>query len=579
MKWLLAFLITCLVILPFYAVNAQNNNSKNINEGQDTTYSTQNGSIDSLKTELKKIEHAYSLFKARLDTTKELTESDREELQKLSDSLERIGEEIRSLTNTSAQLADDAESIYGIESAHIENGDYTLSDDQDVHDNVEVLNGDAFIYGTIRGSIIVVNGDAFIRSGARIEGDVIVVNGKSHISQDASISGNVIEREGNELEQRHSFVRRLKLIEHPDIWQNPDFLFDHFAANYNRVDGLFLGLGSEKDYFWSGADDFSPYGFLGYAFSLHRWRYQFGLDKWFGNEDRFELGVEGHSLTDSKDDWKIGPKENFVYSILAREDFMDYYSKQGVSLHVAQYYQMNSRVTLSFDVDKYSSLSRTTNWSVFGGHKVFRYNPSIDDGLMRSLIVDIEHRSYTGGDLRRRGWMVDLHDETTVSGDFDFRMLTLDAARYQPLFEGLQLNMRLRVGTSSGELPMQRSFQLGGFNSLNAFPLNAFPGDSLGNRMVLFNFEFLFNPDLFRHSDFFPFNTFTFILFGDAGQVKDAGPSAGLGGGWKIMNSADFKSDYGVGLGSNDGNFRIFLAWRTDIATSPTFGIRLARPF
>ena len=84
---------------------------------------------------------------------------------------------------------------------------------------------------------------------------------------------------------------------------------------------------------------------------------------------------------------------------------------------------------------------------------------------------------------------------------------------------------------------------------------------------------------MFKHSDFFPINTFTLILFGDIGQVQDAGASPGLASGWDIMTASGFKSDYGIGVGSSDGNFRIFLAWRTDIATSPTFGIRLSWPF
>lgn len=566
MKGLLPFSLICLIIISFSSVRAQDN---------DTTYSNRSGVIDSLKLELKKIETAYRLFKERADSTHEVSDLDREELKKLSDSLERIGEEIREYSENVARLANDAARIYDVENAVIENGDYTLEDDVVFDRDLKILNGDAFIYGTINGSLIVVDGDAYVRRGAKVTGNVVVVNGKAHISKDAAVEGNIIERSGSDLEERHSLVDRLRLTEHPDIWQNRSFLFEKVAANYNRVDGLFLGLGQDKDYFWSAADDFSPYGFVGYAFKLHRWRYQLGLDKWFGNENRFELGVEGHSLTDSKDYWIIGPKENSAYSILAREDFMDYFSRDGASFHVAQYYQMNSRITLSYDVDKYSSLSQHTNWSIFGGDKSFRPNPAITDGWMRSIVVDIEHRSYGGGDRRRQGWMTDLHDETTVSGGFDFRMLSADVVRYQPLFSGLQLNMRLRAGTSSGVLPLQRLYQIGGFNTLNAYQYKEFSG----NRLLLFNFEFLFSPDLFRRSDFFPFNTFTLILFGDAGQLKDAGPSAGLTESWGVMRAADFKSDYGIGIGSGDGAFRIYLAWRTDRATSPTFGVRLDRPF
>ncbi len=566
MKWLLQFCLVCLLFL-FPSFTAA--------QTYDSTGVYRRGVVDSLKSELDKFENAYRLFKARTDSTQEFTESDQEELEKLSETLERIGEEIKETSEKAAQLANEAAHVYDIEDAVVYNGDYTLGSDGVVKTGVKVLNGDAFISGTIDGSLVVVNGNAYVRGSANIGGDVVVVNGKAHVSNEATIGGNVIERGGGELEKRGEFVRGLRITDHPGIWHRPSFVFERVAANYNRVDGLFLGLGQNKDYYWSGAESFSPYGFLGYAFALHRWRYELGLDKWFGNENRFEVGVEGHSLTDSKDYWLIDPKENSFFAILAKEDYMDYYSREGVSFHVAQYYQMNSRIVLSYDVDKYSSLAQRTNWSIFGGHKIFRPNPPIDPGWMRSIVVNLEHRYYTGGRDRKQGWIAGLRGEATVGGDYDFRMLSLNAVRYQPLFRGLQLNMRLVGGTANGVLPLQRSYQIGGFNTLNAFPYKEFTG----NRMLLFNYEFIFNPMLFKHSHLFPLNTFTLLLFGDIGQVGNASPSAGMASGWQMMKLNQFKSDYGFGIGTGDGAFCIYLAWRTDIAASPAFGVRLASPF
>ena len=342
MKRLFAFpAIFCLVISVSVFATEQDT-TENQGNLPDSSSSVTRGVIDSLRTELRKIEGTYAAFKARTDTSHEISEADQQEISKLSDLIDKIGEEIRNLTDSAGQLADEAADIYGVESVHIQSGDYTLSSQETIEDNVEVLNGDAFIYGTIKGSMIVVNGDAFIRGNAETDGDLIVINGRAHVDEKAQVAGAVIERQGSDLQTRRKMVHNIDLTEHPDIWLNHDILFDHLAANYNRVDGLFLGLGGEKDYYWSGIDDISPYGYFGYALNLHRWRYQIGIDKWFGNENRFEVGLEGHSSTDSKDDWIIGPKENFVYSILAREDFMDYYNKQGASFHVAQYYQMNS---------------------------------------------------------------------------------------------------------------------------------------------------------------------------------------------------------------------------------------------
>ncbi len=563
MKWLLPSFLVCIMCLSALPAMAQENDSA----------STQGTLVDSLRNKMRDIEHSYRLLKQRTDSTHQFTDADKLELEKLSQTMTALGQEIQQLTRNASKLANDAGDIYDAQNATVEKGDFTIGDGQIVHDNVKVLNGDAFIHGTLDGTIIVVNGDAYVRSTAKITGDVVVINGKAHVSRNAQVEGNIIERGGTDLELRKGITEKLFKIEHPDIWQNKNFIFDRLAVDYNRVEGLFLGLGQNKEYFWSGAESFSPYGFVGYAFALHRWRYQLGLDKWFGNENRFEVGIEGHSLTASKDYWIIGPKENSLYAFLAREDFMDYFSRDGMSVHVAQYFHVNSRITLSFDLDKYSSLSDMTNWSVFGGHKSFRPNPAILDGWMRSIVLDIQHREYKG-DTRRTGWMAGLRGETTVSGDFDFRMLTAQAVRYQPLFRGMQLNMRLRLGTSGGVLPPQRTYQIGGFNTLNAFPYKEFTG----NRLALFNIELLLSPELFKRSNFFPLNTVTLILFSDVGEVQNAG-NVGLSEGWKLMRMSEMKSDYGVGFGNGSGSFRIFLAWRTDISASPTFGIRVARPF
>lgn len=565
MRSVLPFFVVYLLVVGYAAASAQE---------PDSSHSAQRESLDSLKVELKRIGDVYAAFKARTDTATSFTEADELEVEKLSDTLKRIGEEIRQINGDATNLADEAATIYDVKDAYIEEGDYTIPIGESVDKSVKVLNGDAFVYGTLNGSLIVVNGDAFVKDNAKVSGDVVVVNGNAHVASDAEIGGAVIQRTGNDFEKRQTLVQRMRLVEHPEIWENPDMIFEHVAADYNRVDGLFLGLGQNKDYHWSGGETFSPYGLFGYGFAIHRWRYQIGLDKWYGNENRFEVGAEGHSLTDSKDYWVLGPKENSLYAILAKEDFLDYFSRDGFSVHVAQYYQMNSRISISYDVDKYSSLSSNTNWSIFGGHKIFRMNPPVTPGWMRSFVVDMQHRDYKG-DTRRIGWLADLRFETIVSGDFDFRMLSLEAVRYQPLFAGLQLNVRFRAGTSNGVLPPQRNYQIGGFNTLNAYRYKEFSG----NRLILLNAELLFSPRLFESSEFFPINTFSLILFSDVGEVQEADPSASISSGWGLMTANNLKSDFGVGLGSGNGAFRIFVAWRTDVASSPTFGILIARPF
>ncbi len=220
---LFPFFLLFAVLITSFPARAQSDSTSN--EESDTSYSNESGLVDSLRLEFKRIESAFDAFKVRTDSTKQLSEADQEELDKLSSSLRMIGDELHGYSEDAGRLASEAAKIYDVENVIKENGDYTLEEDEVSDDNVEVLNGDAFIYGTINGTLIVVNGDAFVRHDAKISGDVIVVNGNAHVSEYTSIEGNVVEREGTDLHERESFVHRLKLSEHPDIWQNHNFHF------------------------------------------------------------------------------------------------------------------------------------------------------------------------------------------------------------------------------------------------------------------------------------------------------------------------------------------------------------------
>ncbi|MGC8595006.1 MAG: hypothetical protein ACP5MI_05305 [Candidatus Kryptoniota bacterium] len=545
---------------------------KEIRSSFDSTVSRQRFIVDSLRQELAKVKSSIEIIKAKVDSSKTVSEMDEHQLDELQESLSEIGGKLSAISDEAAEIAHEAARVYDVEKAVVQNGDYTLEEGQTVSGNIKVLNGDAYINGTLNGSLIVVNGDAHIGEKGRVSGNVVTINGRTRLKDGAHVDGSIIEQNGSRFVKTRKLTEKIRNIERSGLWDEPSFLFSRFAFNYNRVDGLFLGFGSKKGYFWSGAQSYSPYGFVGYAFGLHKWRYQLGLDKWFGNVDRFEVGIEGHSLTDSKDTWIIGPKENTAFSLVAREDYMDYFGRTGGSIHLAQYYRMESRIVLTFQVDRYDSVAKSTNWSIFGGEKSFRDNPAVPSGLMRSVVLEVDHRSKSGITSSRTGWKASLRGEVTVGGDFNFRMLSWNIARYQPLFKGAQFDFRFAGGTSGGVLPLERSFQLGGFNTLNAFGYKEYSG----NRMLLLNLEVLLNPDLFNE---FPFNLATLVLFSDIGQVVSTSPDNGMLEGWNAIKGNGFKSDLGVGIGDEDGSWRVFISWRTDVNTPPVFGVRLSRPF
>lgn len=129
------------------------------------------------------------------------------------------------------------------------------------------------------------------------------------------------------------------------------------------------------------------------------------------------------------------------------------------------------------------------------------------------------------------------------------------------------LGFRFRFASSDKILPKQKSFEIGGFGTLYAFPYKSFEG----NKMILTNIEYILrNPvDIFDFVNFF--------IFFDAGYVNTT--EGKLTSGFKIKNKNEIKSDFGFGLGTESMKTRIYFAWRTDKKMPPIIVLRLSNPF
>ncbi len=378
-------------------------------------------------------------------------------------------------------------------------------------------------------------------------------------------------------------------------WQNENTNPENGIFRYNRVEGIFLGLGSEKRLYWDGRRDFSAYGSVGYGFSAHRWRGLLGVTRQFAldPENRsgiIEVGVEGYSLTESKDQWSIGLGENNAAAFFIHEDFRDYFERRGVTAFAAWFHrtrELFAEGKIAYSADKYGSLDLNTDWSLFGGSKVFRANPTIDEGNMRSIQLTAGFSTAERMRHGPEGWTASLQTEIAdangLGGEFTFQSHVLDLRRFQPIGAHDNLNLRLRIGTSHGDLPRQRAFELGGPGSVPGLRFKEIPSDTLGaNRLILANGEYLVNGDFLGDLNFWPswlMRYVTIILMADAGFVRQVEGSAGITEGFDGIRWTDFRSDIGVALGNRNGSFRIGAVWRTDRGEKARFVLRFARPF
>ena len=468
-------------------------------------------------------------------------------------------------------------------------GSATIDKQDTIHGDVTVRDGDLTLLGTVYGDVKGERGTVFLKDGAVVTGNVRVTDGDIVRDEGATILGSMDWIRSGFRGPDGGTTRREKPFRLP--WIEENTTLSHAIFRYNRVEGLFLGLGSEKKFYWDGRKDFSPYGSIGYGFILHRWRGNLGLARQFafpseGKDELLEIGLEGYSLTDTKDQWRIGAAENTAAAILIREDFRDYFDREGFTAHAAYYMQSKeffAEAQLAYRADRYQSLDQNADWSLFGGHKVFRPNPPIDDGRMRSIVALVGASTTRDSHRAPDGWSVHANAEFAsagaLGGDFTFQQYVADIRRYQPIGRFDNINVRMRIGSSHGTLPTQKAFDLGGLGSLPAFPFKAFSG---GNRMILLNAEYSVYGDILGDLEFWPswlMRHMNILFLGDAGLVRAASDESGWLDGFGGITWNEFKSDIGVGIGNRSGSLRLAVMWRTDRAQSPAFVFRVAAPF
>jgi hypothetical protein len=382
----------------------------------------------------------------------------------------------------------------------------------------------------------------------------------------------------------YSFEPSRAIMRNPTVsypWENAD---DDFLFRYNRVEGLFLGLSSPETYHWQGRH-MALFGTGGYGFAAHRWRYSGGVAQQFGaGTSMLEFGVEGHSLTDTRDQWIIDEGENTLAALFLRDDYRDYYTRKGFSIWTGNYWRWRNS-DLQFRVaylnDRYESLTQSADWAIFGGDKRFRLNPAVDEGRMRSILTAFEFHQSREKRYFFRGWSASASAEFSpkgLKGDFDFNRYILDLRSYLSLGDYDNINVRLRAASATGDIPVQKGFDLGGIGTLPAFGFKEF----VGNRLLLGNVEYIVNGKIIDDAGLFPawllWNV-NLIFFADAGYVTTADKEQSFVDGFDGLNSNTIRWDWGVGIGSRDGKMRLAFVWRTDVSRPARAFIRLSRPF
>ncbi len=270
-------------------------------------------------------------------------------------------------------------------------GDKIVQESDTINGNIIVKGGNLTVYGVVNGDVLVVGGDLRLKRTGKITGNPRVVDGSILKDEGSVIEGS--EEKTSYRETRKKFSQSSRTFD--VLWRTEQTNWDNYIFRYNRVESIFLGLGTEKKYYWDGEKVWNAYGSIGWGFKSHTWRSNLGLVRQFAlvsdeGSGIIELGAEGYTLTDTKDQWIISQNENTASALLIHEDFRNYFERKGLTIHTAYYLKHDywkGELTLAYLADSYDSLTNKVDWALFGGSKKFRANPAIDPGKMRSVML------------------------------------------------------------------------------------------------------------------------------------------------------------------------------------------------
>lgn len=333
---------------------------------------------------------------------------------------------------------------------------------------------------------------------------------------------------------------------------------------YSPVDGLNLALGFGGTIFDQRrfAHTYLQ-GYVSYKFAREAVGYRFGLERPIvgGPETpRVLATAELHDATASDDFWRLSVAEQSLVSLTFKNTFRDYYNERGYSLGVA--YQPNewNELRLSWRDDRHERLENTADYSLFRDAEPFRPNRQAIDGRLRRFVLGytLDTRSLADEEGRQRlsrhtgfdpfggygggrpGYRLDWTTEIAREGlgsDFSFTRHIANARAYVGLSAAQHVRARLVVGASTGSLPPQRLFALGGIGSVHGYSFK----EAAGTGMLLANVEYSLGS--LRHA--------RILAFADLGRVFDP-----------IGTEEPWLTGVGVGLGL--GDLRVDFGWRAD---------------
>ncbi|MCK5573848.1 MAG: carboxypeptidase-like regulatory domain-containing protein [Bacteroidetes bacterium] len=272
---------------------------------------------------------------------------------------------------------------------------------------------------------------------------------------------------------------------------------------YNRVEGFRLGIRGDFDSVLNVVDVRTGFA---YGFSDQLTKYVVGATVFASDTRVFGIGGDLYRRMDHRPDLRYyGSALNSLSSILVKNDYWDYYRSEGWGVFVTGKPSTAVVTRVSFVSEDHRSMRNTADFGVFFPSRDFRMNPPVEEGRFNALRVWARiGNDPVPLDLIWRDALevsVEYSEPSLTGGDFDFVRYYAVGSIAVPTFGRsflLKPVLRLRVaaGSSSGDLPSQRLYDLesslsgiGPFGVLRGSRVKEFSGTSFLSASLEHNFR------------------------------------------------------------------------------------------
>lgn len=387
-------------------------------------------------------------------------------------------------------------------------GSYRVLPSETIEGDLAVFGGALIVEGRVEGDVAVVDGDVVVEPGGEVTGRVTVVGGEARLADGARVDGTITAFGETsrwagpaDRDDREGDGGRWGRDRYADYGSAR--LKVRVGASYNRVEGLPIMFGPALE---SGGRNPLRLEALaiwrsetvGGSLETDRMGYRVRAEQLLGGRGRASVGGTVFSTVDPMDGWQIGDLEASLAAAVFHDDYRDHYERTGWSAFVWGEPIRGLEATLEYRDETHATMPAGDPWSLFDGSEVWRAQPLVAEGDLRSVAGTVEVDARDDENDPWDGWYARLSVERPVGGgltrpellvveqtgedpvpdffgstevDTEFTAGLVDLRRYMPVGWASRLAFRVVAGgrLDDGPLPSQLQHALGGIGTLPGF--------------------------------------------------------------------------------------------------------------